>query len=167
MACTCGRARFRTTKSSSIVDADGDGRADKSTVFADGLNIPAGMETGDGGVYVGQGEELLFLRDFDDDGQADERRVVLSDFGTGDPHQAINSFVWSPDGELLFSARVTASSHAWKRRGVSRRCTGRCTTPESLAKVQTERLVKLRDVLGTRLAVQFAGPFIMSFQGAE
>jgi glucose/arabinose dehydrogenase len=98
---TCGRARFRTTKSSSIVDADGDGRADKSTVFADGLNIPAGMETGDGGVYVGQGEELLFLRDFDDDGQADERRVVLSDFGTGDPHQAINSFVWNPDGELF------------------------------------------------------------------
>jgi CHAT domain-containing protein/antitoxin component YwqK of YwqJK toxin-antitoxin module/Tfp pilus assembly protein PilF len=39
--------------------------------------------------------------------------------------------------------------------------------PESLAKVQTERLVKLRDVLGARLAVQFAGPFIMSFQGAE
>ena len=35
--------------------------------------------------------------------------------------------------------------------------------PESLAKVQTERLVKLRDVLGAKLAVQLAGPFIMSF----
>jgi len=85
-----------------LIDTNGDGHADKSTVFADGLNIPTGMETGDGGIYVGQGEELLFLRDLDDDGQADERRVVLSGFGTGDTHQSINSFVWSPDGELFF-----------------------------------------------------------------
>ncbi|MDE2681565.1 MAG: CHAT domain-containing protein [Verrucomicrobiota bacterium] len=39
--------------------------------------------------------------------------------------------------------------------------------PESLAKVQTEHLVKLRDVYGTIRAVKFAGPFVMSFQGAE
>ena len=39
--------------------------------------------------------------------------------------------------------------------------------PESLAKVQTEHLVKLRDVCGTIRAVKFAGPFVMSFQGAE
>jgi len=85
-----------------LTDTDGDGRADKSTVFADGLNIPTGLETGDGGVYVGTSEELLFLRDIDDDGVADERRVLLSGFGTGDSHQAINSFTWSPDGELFF-----------------------------------------------------------------
>ena len=85
-----------------LTDTDGDGHADKSTVFADGLNIPTGMETGDGGVYVGTSEKLIFLRDMDDDGVADERRVILSGFGTGDTHQAINSFVWSPDGELFF-----------------------------------------------------------------
>ncbi len=85
-----------------LVDTNGDGQADRSTVFADGLNIPTGLETADGGVYVGQATDLLFLRDLDDDGHADERQVLLSGFGTGDTHQAINSFTWSPDGELFF-----------------------------------------------------------------
>ena len=85
-----------------LEDADGDGVADKSTVFADGLNIPTGIEWGDGGLYVGQNTELLFLKDTDGDNVADERRVLLSGFGNGDSHQTINSFVWSPDGELYF-----------------------------------------------------------------
>lgn len=85
-----------------LEDIDRDGAADKSTVFADGLNIPTGFELGDGGVYVGQNSELLFLRDTDGDGRADMRRVMLSGFGNGDSHQTINSFIWSPGGELYF-----------------------------------------------------------------
>ena len=85
-----------------LEDTDGDGAADTSTVFARGLNIPTGMEWGDGGLYVGQNTEILFLEDTDDDGRADRRRVVLGGFGNGDSHQTINSFVWSPGGELYF-----------------------------------------------------------------
>ena len=83
-----------------LEDTDSDGRADKSTVFAEGLNIPTGIELGEGGVYVGQGTEILFLHDTDGDGQADKRKVLLSGFGTGDTHQTINSFIWGPGGEL-------------------------------------------------------------------
>ena len=54
-----------------LEDRDGDGRADHTTVFADGLMIPSGLELGDGGVYVGSGTELLHLRDTDGDGRAD------------------------------------------------------------------------------------------------
>ena len=85
-----------------LEDTDHDGRADKSTVFAEGLNMPTGLELGDGGVYVGQNTELLFLQDTDGDGRADTRRVILGGFGNGDSHQTINSFVWSPGGELYF-----------------------------------------------------------------
>ncbi|MEO1999365.1 MAG: PVC-type heme-binding CxxCH protein [Planctomycetaceae bacterium] len=85
-----------------LEDTDRDGQADKSTVFAEGLNIPTGFELGDGGVYVGQNTELLFLRDTNGDGRADSRRVLLSGFGNGDSHQTINSFIWSPGGELYF-----------------------------------------------------------------
>jgi len=85
-----------------IEDTDNDGKADKSMVFAEGLNIPTGIEWGDGGIYVGQNTELLFLKDSDGDGKADTRRVVLGGFGNGDSHQTINSFVWSPGGELYF-----------------------------------------------------------------
>src|SRR5436189_5399647 len=42
-----------------LEDADHDGHAEKSTVFADGLLIPTGVEPGDGGCYVGQSTELL------------------------------------------------------------------------------------------------------------
>ena len=84
-----------------LEDADHDGVAESSTVFADGLNIPTAMELGDGGVYVGQGRELLFLQDTNGDGRADTRRVLLAGFGTGDTHQTINSFTWSPGGELF------------------------------------------------------------------
>ena len=85
-----------------LEDTDHDGTADKSTVFADSLNIPTGIEWGDGGVYIGQNTELLFLKDLDGDLKADTREILLSGFGNGDSHQTINSFVWSPDGELYF-----------------------------------------------------------------
>ena len=93
-----------------LEDLDHDGRADRSTVFADGLQIPTGLEWADGGVYVGAATELLFLRDTDGDGRADERRVVLSGFGTGDAHQTLNSFTWGPSGELLMSQGLHANS---------------------------------------------------------
>ncbi|HRI13294.1 MAG TPA: HEAT repeat domain-containing protein [Verrucomicrobiota bacterium] len=91
-------------------DTDHDGRADRSTVFAGGLQIPTGIELGDGGVYVGAATELLHFRDTDGDGKADERRVVLRGFGTGDTHQTINSFTWGPSGELMMSQGLHAES---------------------------------------------------------
>jgi len=46
-----------------LEDTDGDGRADKVTVFADGLNLATGILLGNGGAYVGQAPEFLFLQD--------------------------------------------------------------------------------------------------------
>src|SRR5690349_16690869 len=44
-----------------LEDLDGDGKADVTTVFADGLLIPTGVEPGDGGAYVANSTELLHL----------------------------------------------------------------------------------------------------------
>lgn len=85
-----------------LEDTDGDGRADKHTVFADGLYQPVGFELGDGGAYISQPPDLLFLRDTDGDDVADERRALLHGFGTEDSHHAIHSFVWGPGGALYF-----------------------------------------------------------------
>lgn len=81
-------------------DTNNDGRADESTVFAEGLLIPTGMEVGPDRVYIGQGTELLTLRDTTGDGVADERIQLMTGFGNGDSHQTSNCFVWSPGGEL-------------------------------------------------------------------
>ena len=89
-----------------LEDTDGDGKADKCTVFADKLNIPLSFEFGDGGVYVSEQPHLVFLKDTDGDGKADERRVVLTGFGTEDSHHALHDFTWTPDGDLLFRESV-------------------------------------------------------------
>jgi len=73
-----------------LEDTDGDGKADKSTVFADDLHIPLSFEFGDGGVYVSEMPNLTFLKDTDGDGKADLRRIVLSGFGTEDSPSFVN-----------------------------------------------------------------------------
>ena len=83
-------------------DTNGDGRADEVSLFADGLDMPTGFALGHGGVYVGEAPNLVHLKDKDGDGKADSREVIFSGFGTGDTHQNINSFTWSPGGELFF-----------------------------------------------------------------
>ncbi|MCA9246401.1 MAG: HEAT repeat domain-containing protein [Planctomycetales bacterium] len=89
-----------------LEDTDGDGRADKSSVFADDLHIPLSFEFGDGGVYVSEMPNLTFLKDTDGDGKADLRRIVLSGFGTEDSHHALHDFVWTPDGDLIFRESI-------------------------------------------------------------
>src|SRR5437879_1810729 len=44
-----------------LEDTDGDGRADKVTIFAEGFSLATGLQLGNGGVYLGQAPDLLFL----------------------------------------------------------------------------------------------------------
>lgn len=103
-----------------LTDTNGDGRADKTTVFAERLNMPTGFALGHGGAYIGEGNDLLHLQDTDGDDKADARRVLLTGFGTGDTHQNINSFTWSPGGELLFCQGLHAFSRVETPWGISR-----------------------------------------------
>ena len=89
-----------------LEDTDWDGKADKSTVFADDVHIPLSFELGDGGVYVSEEPHLTFLKDTDGDGKADYRRRLLTGFGTEDSHHALHDFVWTPDGDLLFRESI-------------------------------------------------------------
>ncbi|MDQ3623081.1 MAG: HEAT repeat domain-containing protein, partial [Verrucomicrobiota bacterium] len=131
-----------------IEDTDRDGRADKSSVFADGLHMPTGVEpahlpvpkgesvgqspagppshrdlpilTRENSAYVGQSTELLLLTDVDADGTADERRIVLSGFGTEDTHHIIHTLHWGPDGRLYFNQSIYIHSHLETPWGVVR-----------------------------------------------
>ncbi|HTD66713.1 MAG TPA: HEAT repeat domain-containing protein, partial [Candidatus Limnocylindria bacterium] len=102
-----------------LEDSNADGVADKTTVFADGLMIPTGLEVAENGCYVGHGTELLLLKDNDGDGKADERRVVLRGFGTGDNHQNINSFMWGDGGQLFMCQGLHIHSHVETPWGIS------------------------------------------------
>jgi putative heme-binding domain-containing protein len=115
-----------------LEDTKHGGYADKVTTFADGLMIPTGLEIAPvphsaeesgnqqstienrqfpSACYVGEGPKLWLLTDTTGDGVANKREVVLRGFGTGDNHQNINSFRWSPGGELMFSQGLHAHAH--------------------------------------------------------
>ncbi len=103
-----------------LEDTKGVGKVDKSTVFADGLLIPTGVEPGDGGVYVGQSTELLHFKDTKGTGKADQRRVVLSGFGTEDTHHIVHTLHWGPDGQLYFDQSIYIHTHIETPHGVER-----------------------------------------------
>lgn len=103
-----------------LEDSDGDGKADKTTVFADGLLIPTGVEPGDGGAYVANSTELLFYRDKDGDGRADEKRIMLSGFGTEDTHHILHTLRWGHDGQLYMNQSIYIHSHIETPHGVVR-----------------------------------------------
>ncbi|GAA4433000.1 PVC-type heme-binding CxxCH protein [Bremerella cremea] len=103
-----------------LEDTDGDGQADKSTVFADGLLIPTGVLPGDGGVYVANSTELLHMKDTDGDGKADSKRVVLSGFGTEDTHHILHTLRWGYDGMMYFNQSIYIHSHIETPHGVRR-----------------------------------------------
>lgn len=81
-----------------LEDTDADGSADKVSVFAEGLNIPTGVTTGYGGVWVLNAPDLLFLQE--NNGKEASREVVLTGFGRTDTHELPNSLTWGPDGWL-------------------------------------------------------------------
>ncbi len=103
-----------------LEDTNGDGTADKSTTFADGLLIPTGVAPGDGGVYVAQSTDLLFLKDTDGDGQADQQTRVLSGFGTEDTHHNLHTLQWGPDGRLYMNQSVYTRTDTETPHGVVR-----------------------------------------------
>jgi putative heme-binding domain-containing protein len=94
-----------------LEDKDGDGRAEKTTIFADGLLIPTGIEPGDGGAYVANSTELLHFQDTNGDGRADLRRVLLSGFGTEDTHHILHTLRWGFDGMLYMNQSIYIHSH--------------------------------------------------------
>lgn len=84
-------------------DADGDGRADRSTVFADGLRLPTGIMRWKKGVLVTDSPEVWYLEDTDGDGRADVRRVVLTGFALSNPQHNTNSPVFGLDNWIYLA----------------------------------------------------------------
>jgi putative membrane-bound dehydrogenase-like protein len=82
-------------------DTDGDGRFDRRTTFAGDLKYPTGLFCYAGGIFVGDPPNLLYLRDTDGDGIADEREVVLTGFGAAPAGESqLNSFRWGLDNRI-------------------------------------------------------------------
>jgi len=111
-----GRDRIRICE-----DTDGDGRADKFTVFAEKLSIPTSLTFAHGGVIVTQAPYTLFLKDTDGDDVADVRRELFGGWGINDTHAGpsnlhfgLDNWYWGIVGYSGFNGTVGGEKHSFK-----------------------------------------------------
>src|SRR4051794_17674504 len=105
-----------------VEDTDGDGKADKSTLFADNLSIPTSLCFVNGGLVVSQAPDMLFLKDTDGDGKADERKVLFTGFSTRDTHAGpsnlrygLDNWVYAIIGYSGFTGEVGGEQHNFRQ----------------------------------------------------
>jgi putative heme-binding domain-containing protein len=104
-----------------LEDKDGDGKADSTTVFADGLLIPTAVEPDQfGGAWVADSTDMVHFSEPGKDGKATKRRIMLSGFGTEDTHHILHTFRTGPDCRLYMSQSIYIHSHIETPHGVRR-----------------------------------------------
>ena len=103
-----------------IEDTNGDGRADKFTLFADHLNIPTSIVFGNGGLIVAQPPHILFLKDTDGDDKADERKILSTGWGQTDTHATLSNlqygmdnYIWGVVGYSGFKGEINGKQFAF------------------------------------------------------
>ena len=87
-------------------DRHGSGKADKMTVYLDGLNCPTGFQFYKDGVLVMQAPDLWFARDTNGDGKADTKERVVMGMDSADSHHTANAMVLDPGGATYLSDGV-------------------------------------------------------------
>ncbi len=91
-----GRVRY-------LQDTDGDGRYDRSWIFADKIVWPTGVACWKGGVYVAAAPDIWYLKDTDGDHRADVREKVFSGFGDRNQQGGVNNLNWHVDHKIYGS----------------------------------------------------------------
>lgn len=103
-------------------DTDGDGKADKFTVFADSLNIPTSMVFANDGVIVSMAPNFVFLKDTDGDDVADVRENIISGWGKNDTHAGPSNLqygfdnkIWGVLGYSGFEGKIDGNSTSFRQ----------------------------------------------------
>lgn len=95
-----------------LEDTDGDGHADKVTVFADELNIPTGVLPYKNGCIAWSIPNILYLEDTDGDGKCDKRTILFGPLGyERDTHGMISSLRLGLDGWVYATHGFSNTSH--------------------------------------------------------
>lgn len=103
-------------------DTNGDGKADKFTLFADKLNIPTSLVFANGGIIVSQAPHFIFLKDTDGDDKADVRKTIIDGWGTFDTHAGPSNLkygfdnqIWGTVGYSGFEGTIAGENRLFKQ----------------------------------------------------
>ena len=101
-----------------LEDTNNDGKADKVTVFAEGLNIPTSLVLHKDGVIISQAPDFIYLKDTNGDDKVDEREVLFTGWGTFDTHAGPSNLrygfdnqIWGTVGYSAFEGTVGGEEH--------------------------------------------------------
>lgn len=83
-----------------LEDVDGDGKFDRSTIFAEGLSWPTGLAFWKGGVYVSATPDIWYFKDTDGDHKADIKRKVFTGFRKYNVQAVMNNLKWGLDHQI-------------------------------------------------------------------
>lgn len=97
-----------------LSDTTGDGRMDKSLVFADGLVLPNSIMRWKKGVLVTDAPHVLYLEDSDGDGRADIRDTLLTGFALSNPQHNLNSPVLGLDNWIYLAHEGAVSTETYE-----------------------------------------------------
>ena len=141
-------------------DTDGDGVADKFTVFADKLSIPTSFTFAHGGIVVMQAPHTLFLRSTKGDDKCDERKILFSGWGAGDTHAGpsnlhygFDNWIYGIVGYSGFNGAVAGEHHKFGQGFFRFKLT---SEPEALAKISVSKLEFLRSTSNNSWGVGFS-----------
>jgi len=80
-----------------LEDTNGDGTADKMTIFADGLRHATTSVFANGGIIITDGTEIVFLKDTNGNDKADTRKVLADGLRIWDTHASTSNFHYGID----------------------------------------------------------------------
>ncbi len=100
-----------------LEDINHDGKADEIKIFADSLQMVTGLIPINNGVLIAQVPHLLFLKDTNNDDRVDEKKVIISGWGTYDSHAGPSNLkygfdnkIWGAVGYAGFNSTETYNS---------------------------------------------------------
>ena len=86
-----------------LIDTNGDGKMDKSTVFADSLILPTGIMRWKKGIIVTDPPNVYYMEDTNGDGKADIKQTMLTGFDTSNLEANVNNPLYGLDNWIYLA----------------------------------------------------------------
>ena len=97
-----------------LSDTSGDGRMDKSIVFAVGLTLPNSIMRWKKGVLITDAPHVLYFEDTNGDGQADRKDTLLTGFALSNPQHNLNSPLLGIDNWIYLAHEGTVTTETYQ-----------------------------------------------------